>query len=835
MKIHGIHGIYILLLTLLLALPFTAAGSPQDTGKSPQGTGKSSQDTGKFSQDTGSTQQHTEIAAGEKADKKVRAEYDDIMHPKFLLLDDEGTPVFDENGVISSERSCGQCHDTEFINGHNSHYTAAVKADCLVCHLVEGKPSGDYEDVYKEIRLPSNRNCAHCHGMVMDESGPVEVSEDYERNLFYKEGKKCYGITQRTGAVLAPQNLSESVMNIEGKDSLDFPWDIHIRRQVECHGCHFVKNSPRYCGDIRTPLGHLLKDPRRVQDPRQYLKRPNHNFNSAQCNCCHDPFKIHTGLPYKERHMAVLDCQSCHVPELYGPAFRAVDKTVMTAAGTARIEYRGTDEEKSHGKSLNTRYIKGFAPFLFPYENLDKKLNISPFNLVTRWEWKSGKTGEPVPEETVGDVYLSASGYHADIVKLLDGDKNGKVEPAELVLDTYEKVAFIKNKLKAAGIEEPEIAATVRSHKINHGIVESKRMRRDCNDCHTRESRFGKHVLLAANGPAGTLPEFTVDPGAPSPFINGEIERGESGGLTLKRTSSLTGHYVFGHGRLGWMDGLGVLLFIASLLFIGLHGGLRIYFRLKGHGGHSGKTRWEYMYVTYERLWHWIMAAAIILLALTGWEIHNAGDFSLFGLQAAVNIHNVLAAVLVLNVVLSLFYHLATGQIKHFFGFNRKFIQETIVQAYFYAGGIFKGEPHPIVKSTERKLNPLQQLTYIGLLNVLLPFQVITGVLIWGAGVWPALSEKLGGLTYLGPVHNLGSWLFLAFLAVHMYMTTTGHTVFSNIRAMITGYDQVEEDEPHEEHKELMEMPVIDLVGTLIGKFGRKKKAAPSTPGDKKG
>ena len=42
--------------------------------------------------------------------------------------------------------------------------------------------------------------------------------------------------------------------------------------------------------------------------------------------------------------------------------------------------------------------------------------------------------------------------------------------------------------------------------------------------------------------------------------------------------------------------------------------------------------------------------------------------------------------------------------------------------------------------------------------------------------------------------HTLGAILLMIFLVVHVYMTTTGKTPTSNIKAMITGYEEIEED-----------------------------------------
>ena len=45
-------------------------------------------------------------------------------------------------------------------------------------------------------------------------------------------------------------------------------------------------------------------------------------------------------------------------------------------------------------------------------------------------------------------------------------------------------------------------------------------------------------------------------------------------------------------------------------------------------------------------------------------------------------------------------------------------------------------------------------------------------------------------------LHTAGAWAFVLFLIVHIYMTTTGHHPFSNIKAMITGYEADERPEP---------------------------------------
>ena len=116
-----------------------------------------------------------------------------------------------------------------------------------------------------------------------------------------------------------------------------------------------------------------------------------------------------------------------------------------------------------------------------------------------------------------------------------------------------------------------------------------------------------------------------------------------------------------------------------------------------------------------------------------------------------------------------------------------------MAQTIYYTKGIFVGDPHPIQKTHDNKLNPLQQVTYLTILNILLPAQILTGILIWGAQRWPDLAQMLGGLPVLAPVHTLVAWTFGTFIVMHVYLTTTGHTPAAGIKAMIEGWDEVED------------------------------------------
>jgi thiosulfate reductase cytochrome b subunit len=199
-----------------------------------------------------------------------------------------------------------------------------------------------------------------------------------------------------------------------------------------------------------------------------------------------------------------------------------------------------------------------------------------------------------------------------------------------------------------------------------------------------------------------------------------------------------------------------------------------------------------YLYTLYERVWHWLQAGCVLGLLVTGLEMHWPDSVRLAGFPTAVNVHNLLGLVLLGNAFLALFYYLTTGEIRQYLPEPRDFFTLAVKQARYYLHGIFRKEPHPFERSPLHKLNPLQQVAYLMILNLLLPVQMLSGFLLWGAPWWPGAVRAVGGLPALAAVHSLGAWLFAAFLIAHVYLTTTGPTPLALLRAMVVGWDRIE-------------------------------------------
>jgi len=205
-----------------------------------------------------------------------------------------------------------------------------------------------------------------------------------------------------------------------------------------------------------------------------------------------------------------------------------------------------------------------------------------------------------------------------------------------------------------------------------------------------------------------------------------------------------------------------------------------------------------YIYRAYERFWHWTQVFIIFLLIATGFEIH--GSYEFFGYQEAVMYHNIGAVAFIILSVFTFFWHFTTGEWKQYI----PTVKNMKAQANYYLFGIFKNAPHPVRKTILSKLNPLQRLVYFGLKVVIIPLLVITGLLyMFFRYSHNGNIEKLNlsSLEIIAYLHTVGAFLIIVFIIAHVYLITTGHTVFSNLKAMLTGYEELEDDEEHASNK----------------------------------
>lgn len=187
------------------------------------------------------------------------------------------------------------------------------------------------------------------------------------------------------------------------------------------------------------------------------------------------------------------------------------------------------------------------------------------------------------------------------------------------------------------------------------------------------------------------------------------------------------------------------------------------------------------IYSKFERFWHWTQMALVVLLLLTGFEIH--GNIKLFGFDQAVRIHNSSAWLFIGLTAITLFWMMVVGHWRNYVPTRKNFKE----QIQYYTSGIFKKAPPPHSKKTiDNKFNPLQRIVYLSLVIVAFPAQIITG-LLYMYFRYPGNPIDSEMLKIIAIVHTVLAFLLVAFLIIHLYMTTTGSRVTSHVKEMITG------------------------------------------------
>ncbi|MEJ2269838.1 MAG: cytochrome b/b6 domain-containing protein [Desulfobulbaceae bacterium] len=128
--------------------------------------------------------------------------------------------------------------------------------------------------------------------------------------------------------------------------------------------------------------------------------------------------------------------------------------------------------------------------------------------------------------------------------------------------------------------------------------------------------------------------------------------------------------------------------------------------------------------------------------------------------------------------------------VKLYFPNPRTFVPNAIKQLKYYGAGIFRGEPNPHQMTPDNKFNALQKNAYVGIMFVFLPAQMITGLFLWRVKRFENYIDLIGGIKIVSSIHVLLFFFFVAFLFVHIYLATLGHTPWAHFKAMFTGYEE---------------------------------------------
>lgn len=199
------------------------------------------------------------------------------------------------------------------------------------------------------------------------------------------------------------------------------------------------------------------------------------------------------------------------------------------------------------------------------------------------------------------------------------------------------------------------------------------------------------------------------------------------------------------------------------------------------------------------RIWHWVNATGIVALILTGLQIRYAGLLDVMSFKVAVTAHNWIGFVVIANFFVWLLFYLFSDKIGVYHPelSPAKYFRGSLRQIQYYGYGIFKGDPNPHHVSAYRKFNPLQSMSYQIIMMIVVPIQLYTGLLLWDVTRFAGAVAFFGGVRVVDTVHVLIFIILVFFLLVHVYLATLGHTRTAHIKAMFTGYEEIEDETAH--------------------------------------
>lgn len=165
----------------------------------------------------------------------------------------------------------------------------------------------------------------------------------------------------------------------------------------------------------------------------------------------------------------------------------------------------------------------------------------------------------------------------------------------------------------------------------------------------------------------------------------------------------------------------------------------------------------------FQRISHWINLVNFLVLIITGWLIHS--PYPGMPMNLIRNLHFIFMFFLLINGIVR-FYYSFFGKYKDYdtFFINSQDLKTFWPQIKYY---LFLGE-HP----ETGKYNPLQKLAYIAL-PIMAVVQAITGFILYKPEQLSGLAGYFGGLAAVRGFHYLLMWLFIAVIAVHLYLVFT--------------------------------------------------------------
>jgi thiosulfate reductase cytochrome b subunit len=221
-----------------------------------------------------------------------------------------------------------------------------------------------------------------------------------------------------------------------------------------------------------------------------------------------------------------------------------------------------------------------------------------------------------------------------------------------------------------------------------------------------------------------------------------------------------------------------------------------------------------YRHRLFTRLWHWLNAVAVIVLIGSGLMIFNAhprlywGHFganfdhawlelprwpgwltipSYYSLSGARHWHLFFA----LGLAFGLVAYLIVGLINRHIQRDLRVKAAELTPAHLAEDARAHLDLRFHDAANPRAYNIFQKLSYVGVLFVLTPLLILTGLAL-APGMWPWIADLFGGRQSARSLHFIAMALMSGFVVVHLALVILAG-VGNEVRSMITGWWKVPE------------------------------------------
>jgi len=313
-----------------------------------------------------------------------------------------------------------------------------------------------------------------------------------------------------------------------------------------------------------------------------------------------------------------------------------------------------------------------------------------------------------------------------------------------------------------------------------------------CIVCHTPVDRLNNHEVLPSDQAIRSC-DACHDVNAP--LIAEYVDQADPS-FWVTNPLLFKSAYLPGATRNRVVDGLLVGLFWLTVCGVLAHGLLRILTRRRRLRMSAAAEKVK-MYPVWLRVWHWSNAILFIVLAYTGVRLHfgqRRGPIMSF--ETAFDVHNLAGGLLVVIGVVFFVGNVLGRNQRQYLSRPVDGLRGVFRQLRWYLIGIFKGEPHPYHAVPEQKFNPLQHLTYAGVMYLMYPLLLLSGVMLLFPGFLPDEVFGYPGSFLVAAIHWITAAAGILFLAGHLYLGSMGDKVRDLYASMLDGYHRHRRREP---------------------------------------